>query len=121
MHHILIVDDAPTIRRLLRAMLVTTGYAVLEASSGEEALTSATTELPAAILLDHMLPGMDGVATAEALRANPMTAGIPIILMSAGIRLRDYRDAKLVDGILPKPFNLEAVTASLARVLPQPT
>lgn len=119
MDRILIVDDEPTIRRLLRVTLMTAGYEVIEAISGAEALTRAAADQPDAILLDYSMPDMDGIATAEALRATPLTSGIPILLMSAGIRLREHRGTQLVDGTLPKPFSIAAVTASLEALLEQ--
>jgi two-component system alkaline phosphatase synthesis response regulator PhoP len=80
---VLVVDDEEMIRSVLRLTLVRAGYDVTEAESGEDALSKVQEELPDLILLDVMMPGMDGFAVCEQLRQSPDTADLPIIMLSA--------------------------------------
>ncbi|AZE94725.1 diguanylate cyclase/phosphodiesterase [Pseudomonas orientalis] len=80
---LLIVDDEPQIRKLLETLLQHEGYQTLSASNGEEALQLVAQQPPDLILLDIMMPGMDGYEVATQLKANPVTANIPIIMLSA--------------------------------------
>jgi len=82
---ILIVDDEQQNRRLLEALLIPEGYVTLCAASGEEALRSIAATPPDLILLDVMMPMMDGYAVASILKADPKTSNIPIIMVSAQI------------------------------------
>ena len=80
---ILIVDDEPQNRKLLEVLLRPEGYLTQVAASGEEALASVARCAPDLILLDVMMPGMDGYEVASLLKANPVTSSIPIIMVSA--------------------------------------
>lgn len=80
---ILIVDDEPQNRKLLEVLLQPEGYATLSAASGQEALTLIAQSPPDLILLDIMMPGMDGFMVAAQLKADPATANIPIIMVTA--------------------------------------
>ncbi len=82
---ILIVDDEIQNRRLLETLLQPEGYLTLSAASGEEALASIAQRAPDLILLDVMMPGMDGCQVASTLKANPATSNIPIIMVTAQI------------------------------------
>ena len=103
---ILVVDDEPSVRRLVRTLLKREKYRVLEASSGMEALELLKTETPALILLDIIMPDMDGFEVCKAVRENPRTADVPIIMLSAVSN--QVRDSTIqVDDYMPKPFNPE--------------
>lgn len=80
---ILVVDDEPAARDLLRLMLQTAGHTMYEAGNGQEALTKAVARSPDVILLDVMMPHMDGLTACRHLRTNPVTADLPIIMFSA--------------------------------------
>ena len=80
---LLIVDDNPVIVRLLGSMLVREGYQVVEASGGREALDLVDSILPELILLDIDMPGVSGLETCRAIKANPRTADIPVIFVTA--------------------------------------
>lgn len=80
---ILVVDDDPTLVTILTKRLVAQGYMVLSAFNGSEALSKASRHKPDVILMDVMMPGMDGVKAAEQLAAMGSTATIPIIFLSA--------------------------------------
>ncbi len=89
---ILIVDDEPQNRKLLEALLRPEGYLTQSAANGEEALALIAERPPDLILLDVMMPGMDGFEVATRLKANPATASIPIIMVSA----QDGRGARMI-------------------------
>ncbi|WLH32837.1 EAL domain-containing response regulator [Pseudomonas canadensis] len=80
---LLIVDDEPQVRKLLETLLQHEGYQTVCASSGEEALQVVVQQAPDLILLDIMMPGMDGYEVASQLKSDDATAGIPIIMLSA--------------------------------------
>jgi len=80
---LLIVDDEPLVRKLLETLLQPEGYRILSADSGEEALRLVAQQPPDLILLDIMMPGMDGYEVASHLKADESTASIPIIMLSA--------------------------------------
>ena len=80
---VLIVDDEMPTRTLFRIMLQGAGYDTIEAEDGEEALAFIAKQLPDVILLDVMMPNMDGFAVCETLRANEVTANLPILMLSA--------------------------------------
>ncbi len=107
MKKILIVDDHADIRRLIRMTLEFKGHKVLEASNGEEGVRLATEHAPDLILMDVMMPGMDGLTASKHLAHDPRTARIPIIMVSALGRTSDI-DAGLETGVrayLVKPFS----------------
>jgi len=109
---VLVVDDDPDIVDLLETALENRGYLVLGTVDGD-AMQIAHDFQPAVILLDINMPGMDGVEVSHQLRADPVTAGIPIIVMSAQQRLRATAPLMDVNDRLPKPFGL----ADLYRVV----
>lgn len=80
---ILIVDDEPLTRNLLRLMLERAGFEISEAEDGLKALLMMAEQAPDVLLLDVMMPNMDGLTVCEKLRARPETAVLPIILLSA--------------------------------------
>ena len=80
---ILIVDDEADNRALLQIVLKWEGFSTSSAENGEEALASATAHLPDLILLDLMMPGLDGCEVTVQLKANPVTKNIPVAIISA--------------------------------------
>jgi diguanylate cyclase (GGDEF)-like protein/PAS domain S-box-containing protein len=104
---ILIVDDEAQNRRLLAVLLQPEGYSTSSVASGKEALDSISDSAPDLILLDIMMPGMDGYQLASILKANPATANIPIIMVTAHLE-RSVRLASLDAGVeefLTKPVD----------------
>lgn len=105
---ILVIDDEDDIRKLTQTCLeIMGGWQVLTASSGSEGLAKAQTEQPDVILLDVMMPDMDGQTTFQQLQANPATRNIPVILLTArGRSTSETLFAELgVKGVINKPFN----------------
>ena len=80
---ILVVDDEPDVRMLLRTNLRAAGFDVLEAANGAEGLAIAKHDLPAVIILDLMMPEMNGIEVCRALRKHPPTSRIPILMLTA--------------------------------------
>ena len=95
------------------------GWHVTTASSGQEALDRAMTDRPDAIVMDVMMPGMDGTTAAVALSQNPATARIPVVLLTAKAQMKGQSDlsALPVVGVLGKPFNPMLLPAALASML----
>ena len=118
---ILVVDDSPVNVKLLEAKLTAEYYDVLPALSGREALALAEAESPDLILLDVMMPEMDGYETCRRLRANPRTRHVPVVMVTA---LTDVSDRVRgleagADDFLSKPLNdiaLFARVRSLVRL-----
>ncbi|MBF2063125.1 MAG: response regulator [Calothrix sp. C42_A2020_038] len=117
---VLVVDNEEYIQEVTKICLETVaGWRVLTASSGKEGILKAETEHPDAILLDVMMPDMDGITTFEKLKANPATTEIPVILLTAKIQASDrrrYADLGIRDAIA-KPFNPIELANQVASVL----
>ena len=118
--HILLVDDEDDIREVASISLETVaGWQVSSAGSGAEGITKAIAERPDAILLDVMMPGIDGPTTFGRLQADPATRGIPVILLTAktqGADLRHFEELG-VAGVLTKPFDPMTLPQQVAEVL----
>jgi len=80
---VLVVDDSPTDLHLITSYLLNNGYMAMAASSGEEALSKAYLDKPDLILMDIVMPGMNGYETTRALRKHPDTASIPVMIISS--------------------------------------
>jgi CheY-like chemotaxis protein len=117
---VLVVDDDDDIRMLVRLSLERVGgNEVLEATNGREGLELAQAERPDAILLDVMMPELDGPSTVRELRALRETASIPVVLLTAKVQPRDReRFADLaVTGTIAKPFDPIRLPAQLDELL----
>jgi adenylate cyclase len=111
---ILVVDDTPQNVRLLEAILTPRGYTVITAASGQQALDLVAEQLPDIVLLDIMMPGMDGHEVCRHLRANPATALLPVVMVTAsGDQNKVTALESGADDFIPKPVNQ---TELLARV-----
>jgi CheY-like chemotaxis protein len=119
-HKILIIDDEEDIREVCALSLETVaGWDVIMAGSGAQGLARAIEYQPEAILLDVMMPGMDGPTTFRELRKNPATAHIPVLLLTAKVQSSDQRRfADLgVEAVLLKPFDPLTLSTQIATVL----
>jgi two-component system alkaline phosphatase synthesis response regulator PhoP len=117
---ILIVDDEDDIREVAQVSLELVGqYEVLTASSGRDGVRSARDEQPDAILLDVMMPDMDGPATLAELLADPLTRNIPVVFLTAKTQSSErLRLSKLgAAGILTKPFDPLQLASEVATTL----
>lgn len=113
---VLVIDDEPSIVALIEEVLGVEGYRVV-AAVGEAALRCARDVHPDVILLDLMMPGLDGVEVSQRLRADPATARIPIVAMSACSQSRLSATVGLMraNGQLSKPFDMRRLCATVAR------
>lgn len=106
-YRILVVDDDPQIRRIIRKMVTEAGYEFLEAGSGTQGLVIAVRQRPDLILLDVMMPEMDGYEVARRLRDNPRTANIPVLMVTAlgnaGEKIHGLETG--ADDYITKPFD----------------
>jgi diguanylate cyclase (GGDEF)-like protein len=113
---ILMVEDEPDIQAIARlALEAIGGFSVRMCSSGAEAIAAGPTFAPDLILLDVMMPGMDGPTTLQAMRREPKLAGTPVLFMTAKVQpheLAQYRDLGVLD-VLPKPFDPMTLAATL--------
>ena len=116
---ILVVDDEPDIVALVAYHLARAGYGVSTAATGPEALAKASAESPALVVLDLMLPGMSGFDVIEKLRADPATANIAVLMLTAR-RDEPDRVRGLVlgaDDYLTKPFSPQELTLRVGAIL----
>ena len=116
---VLIVDDEPGVRRLVRRIL-STDYIVLEAQDGEEALIMAHSLKPDIVLMDIIMPRMDGLTACHAIKTDEATKAIPVVMLTAiGYEL----NKKLAENIagasayMTKPFNSQELLSTISRVL----
>jgi len=117
---ILVIDDEDDIREVAQVGLeVVANWQVLTASSGHEGIVKAQTEQPDAILLDVMMPDLDGTTTFRKLQADTMTQHIPVLLLTAKVQTADRRQfADLgVKGVIAKPFDPLKLSAEMCRLL----
>jgi len=121
---ILIIDDDESIREIAKASLeLTTGWDVMTASSGLEGIAAAGTNHPDAILLDVMMPDMDGPAVFRGLRGQLDAPAIPVLFLTAKIQKSDLREFKDlgVQGVISKPFDPLKLAGLVALLLAWPT
>ncbi|MBI2113951.1 MAG: response regulator [candidate division NC10 bacterium] len=122
MAKILVVDDEALLRAMLQDALEEAGYAVVVADNGRAGIASAKADRPDCILLDVMMPGLDGYETCAAIKADPDLAAIPVVLISATTDLRVIDRAEKVGAaeVLPKPVPMEQLQQALAIALNPP-
>jgi CheY-like chemotaxis protein len=117
---VLIVDDEPDIRRIAKLGLSRVGgMEVVEAANGAEALVRAREDKPDAVLLDVMMPGLDGPSTLARLREDPATSGIPVVFLTAKAIAAELERLKVLGaaGVLTKPFDPMTLARELRGLL----
>ena len=119
MHTVLIADDEHNIRHILDFSLHAEGFDVLSAHNGEDALSLAREQGPDLIILDVMMPGKGGIETCRALKNDPETARIPVILLTARASKadRDAGEQAGADDYITKPFSPQKVIESVQGLL----
>jgi DNA-binding response OmpR family regulator len=115
---VLVVEDDDVIRQLITVNLELEGFEVLTASDGQDALDNVLEFAPDVITLDVMMPRLDGWATATQLRANPDTAHIKVLLLSARAQDADIQHVERlgVDAYLTKPFDPDELVETVRRL-----
>jgi two-component system, cell cycle response regulator DivK len=114
---VLVVEDNEKNMKLVRDVLLATGYSPLEASSAEQALVIATEDRPALVLMDIQLPDLDGAEALRRLRSDERTAGIPVLALTAQAMQGDRERflAAGFDGYLAKPVDIDELIATVER------
>lgn len=120
---ILVVDDEPLLRRLLRSMLERGGFQVDEAQNGSDALSKIQENMPDLVIVDYMMPEMDGPDVCRAVRTQMQTAHLPVIMLSA------RNDAQMAQRsldsgatlCLQKPMGFKDLVGNVRRLLPRLT
>lgn len=119
---ILVVEDNEKNRKLVRDVLTVKGYRLLETETGEDGLRLAREQHPALVLMDIQLPGIDGIETLRRLRADPTTAGIPVLAVTASAMTQDRQKimAAGFDGYQAKPISVRPFLELVREVLDRP-
>jgi len=119
LHTVLIADDEHNIRHILDFSLHAEGFDVLSAHNGEDALSLAREQGPDLIILDVMMPGKGGIETCRALKNDPETARIPVILLTARASKadRDAGEQAGADDYITKPFSPQKVIETVQGLL----
>ncbi len=120
MQTVLLADDFELMHEACGNLLRTEGFRVLHARDTGEAVRLALEEVPSLILMDLMMPGDGGIAAVREIRADPRTARIPIVAVTAAVALvaADKLREEGFDGMLAKPFTLDELMAEVRRYLP---
>jgi len=116
---ILIVEDNEKNLKLVRDVLQVKGYETIEAGTAEEGLKLARARTPDLILMDIQLPGMNGIDALKALRAEPATAAIPVVAITASVMQQDRQEIMRAgfNGFIEKPINLRVFLDTVQRAL----
>jgi two-component system cell cycle response regulator DivK len=119
-NRVLVVEDQYDNRRILRDLLTSAGYEMIEAVTGEEGVTIAEQQRPDLILMDMQLPGIDGYESTRRIKANPELKSIPIIAVTSyamsGDDLLAYKSG--CDAYVTKPFSPRRLIAKISEFLP---
>ena len=113
---VLVAEDDPDIVHLVRAILEDEGFSV-GWTMGAQTVAEARARRPDVVLLDYQMPGMDGVRVAREMRADPRTACVPIVAMTAAGRVPVVCRDMGADGCLGKPFDIDHLIAVVGRLL----
>ncbi len=119
MAKILVVDDEPLLRMILSDVLEEAGHTVVMADSGSAAIDLARKDPPDCVLLDIIMPGLDGYETCDALKDDQALAHIPVLLISAtkDLHVVDRAESVGAVGVLPKPISGEELLHAVALAL----
>lgn len=117
---VLVIEDTQDNRQIIRDLLVSSGYEVIEAVDGGAGVTTAAESKPDLILMDIQLPVLDGYEATRRIKANPETAGIPIIAVTSYALSGDEAKTKAAgcDGYVAKPFSPRELLAMINKFLP---
>jgi len=117
---VLVVDDDPDLMEIMQVMLHSSGYEVRCACNGREAIEAIAQKMPAVVLLDMLMPVMDGSQCAKELRAR-YGRNLPIVVVTAAehAQARAAQAGVVIDAVLAKPFEMEHLLRVVARYLPK--
>lgn len=120
MKPVLVVDDEPNIRLLISMVLEEAGYTTVIATDGQECLDTIDAVEPGLILLDLRMPRKGGVETLVALKEQPKTRDVPVIIISGTTELESGMQGEGATDVLVKPFDLDELLALVQRYYPPP-
>ena len=118
---VLVVEDNPLNLKLVRDVLLSAGFEVVEARSGEEGVAQARARTPDVILMDLQLPGIDGTQAMRMIKADPAATDVPIVALTA-FAMADDRERALrsgFDGYLSKPISVRDLPRQISEFLPK--
>jgi two-component system, cell cycle response regulator DivK len=118
---VLVVEDNPLNLKLVRDVLLSAGFEVVEARSGEEGVAQARARTPDVILMDLQLPGIDGTQAMRMIKADPAATDVPIVALTA-FAMADDRERALrsgFDGYLSKPISVRDLPRQISEFLPE--
>ena len=117
---ILVIEDNEDNRRIVRDLLTSVGYEIIEAVTGEEGVSAAAIHVPDLILMDIQLPGLDGYEATRRIKANPALRQVPVIAVTSYALSGDDVKAFAAgcDGYVSKPFSPRALLAKIRTFLP---
>lgn len=120
---VLVVDDDPVVRLLVNEFLSAQGYEVQTVESGSECLNQVTEKKPDFVVLDLLMPEMNGIEVLKKLRSNPNTSEVPIVMMSSDFDSEAIANSYNVsaDGYVQKPFGMRDILSALKEVEPETT
>jgi two-component system cell cycle response regulator DivK len=118
---ILVVEDQEDNRQIIRDLLSSTDYEIMEAESGEQALEAVAKQRPDLILMDIQLPGIDGYEVTRRIKANPALRSIPIIAVTSYALSGEEQKARAAgcDEYVPKPYSPRQLLAKIRQYLPE--
>lgn len=114
---VLLIEDDPLFGALVEEVLGHEGYSVVWRTTGPEGLNAASTEAPDVVLLDLMLPEVDGWTVLRELKRNPATRATPVIMASAVVDRSTDIERALAEAVLRKPFGIEELLSTVRKVL----
>jgi CheY-like chemotaxis protein len=115
---VLVVDDEPVLRTIVREILHEEGYAVIEAPDGRVMLEIMARQRPDLVLMDVMMPGVDGREAYRQLRSRPEHSDIPVVMMSAAVPAHGLDPS--IAGFMAKPFDLTQLVELVVRLIGRP-
>jgi DNA-binding response OmpR family regulator len=123
LNKILVVDDDPDVRELCRTVLATEGYHVLEAEDARSGISLSRKERPDLILLDWMMPEVDGMDALRAMKMHPSTKDIPVVMLTALDGLTQITVATFngAEGYMTKPFEIDDLLSLVRRFTAAPS
>jgi putative two-component system response regulator len=117
--HVIVVDDEPSIREICADVLSSEGYQVSTAKNGQEAVDIMAQEPIDLVLMDIMMPVMDGLSACKAIKADERTRDVPVVIMSAAHNLRERVSEVhcIAEAVVPKPFDFDQLLETVGRLI----
>lgn len=113
MPRVLVVDDDPDLLAICSLILEHEGYDIGIARNGVEAYEAMSNDGPDVVLMDVMMPVMDGITVCKMMKRNPRTKNLPVIIMSASESLREQAKSASADAVIAKPFDIDYLVSTV--------